>query len=143
MTQRFCRSRQPRCGAWKAIVVVVVLSVIFPTASQACGVCVEDKVAATYDHAVVQRAASNGDVVVFCELVGPIDRARLTAAARGTPGVRRASVRVSTQPAALSFVVEPKLRSPQTAVDAIQRTVGPDTRLTIVQLLPAKAEQAQ
>lgn len=143
MTQRFCRSHQPRCGAWTAIVVVVVLSVIFPTASQACGVCVEDKVAVTYDHAVVQRAAAKGDVVVFCELAGPIDRARLLAAARGTPGVRRASVRVSTQPAALSFVVEPKLRSPQTAVDAIQRTVGPGTRLTIVQLLPAKAELAQ
>ena len=31
----------------------------------ACGACIEDKVAATYDHAVVTKATAKGQVVVF------------------------------------------------------------------------------
>ena len=106
-----------------------------PAASQACGACDEDKVAATYDHGVVTRAAAGGDVMVFCEVIGPLDVPRLKAAAQRVRGIKAQSVRVSTQPAALSFAVDPKLRSPQAAVDAAQRGVSPAVRLTIVRLL--------
>ena len=87
--------------------------------------------------------AAPPDVVVFCELAGPFDPARLKAAARGALGVRSESVRVSVQPAALSFVIEPQLASPQTAVDVMQRAVAPGTRLTIVRLLAARSSQAR
>ncbi|MBC8021534.1 MAG: hypothetical protein H7Y14_00325, partial [Burkholderiales bacterium] len=43
----------------------------------ACGICLEDKVAATYDHGMVMRATSRGQVVVFAEPRAPIDGARL------------------------------------------------------------------
>ena len=105
-----------------------------PATGAACGACIEDKVAATYDHAVVQRAAAGAEVVVFCEVLGPLDAARLKAAIRGVRGVEARSVRVSAQPAALSFAVNPKLQSPQGVVDAVQRGSA-GTRLTIVRLL--------
>ena len=38
----------------------------------ACGVCAEDKMAATYDHAVVQRAAAQKRLVVYCDVQGHV-----------------------------------------------------------------------
>ena len=69
-----------------------------PLAAMACGVCLEDKVAATYDHALVQRAIEKHRVVVFAEPRNPIDAARLkavAAAAARAPGVEAATVRTS------------------------------------------------
>jgi hypothetical protein len=117
--------------------VVAVLSGLLSSASMACGACAEDKVAATYDHAVVRQAAASGDVMVFCEVGGPLDAARLKAVARSVRGVRPRSVRVSAEPAALSFAIEPKFQSPQAAVDLMQRAAAPGTRLTIVRLMPS------
>jgi hypothetical protein len=114
---------------------IAVFTSMLCSASLACGACAEDKVAATYDHAVVRDAAASGDVMVFCAVGGPLDAARLKAAARGVRGVRPRSVRVSAQPAALSFAIEPKFQSPQAAVDLMQRAAAPGTRLTIVRLM--------
>ncbi len=117
--------------------VVAVLSSTLCGVSLACGACIEDKVAATYDHAVVRHAAASGDVMVFCAVGGPLDAARLKAAVRGVRGIRPRSVRVSAQPAALSFAFEPTFQSPQAAVERIQRAAAPGTRLTIVRLMPS------
>jgi hypothetical protein len=117
-----------------AIAIAATLAAIAPSAGQACGACDEDKIAATYDHAVVERAAATGGVVVFCAITGPLDAQRLTHAVRRVRGVEPRSVRVSTQPAALSFAVDPKVRSPQAAVEAAQRSLTPGTRVTIVRL---------
>ena len=114
--------------------MAAVLAAIAPAASQACGACVEDKIAAAYDHGVVERAAASGDVMVFCEVTGSLDAQRLKQAVRRVHGVKPQSVRVSTQPAALSFAVDPRARSPQAAVEAAQRSLAPGTRLTIVRL---------
>ena len=97
----------------------------------ACGVCVEDKVAATYDHATVLRAADRGKVVVFAEIVGHGDP---TAAARRTRGVEAKSVRVSVQPAAVSFVLDPRLRPPADALGAIERASG--LKLRLLRVMP-------
>jgi hypothetical protein len=100
----------------------------------ACGVCVEDKVAATYDHAVVQRAAARGQVVVFCEIVGPVDAARIRKAARSVAALDADSVRVSEVPAAISFVVDAK-QSPQAAASAIQRGLAKGIELKVLRLM--------
>ncbi len=103
----------------------------------ACGACVEDKIAATYDHALVQSAATQGRVVVFCELKGPIEPARIKKAAAGVRGLDPASVRVSADPAALSFVLDPVRQSPKAAVADLQQRL-PGTRVAIVRLMHAK-----
>jgi hypothetical protein len=80
-------------------------------AARACGQCKEDKIAATYDHAVVTAARKKGQTVVFAELRGaggPTSRADawIRGQAEATAGVARGTVRVSLEPAALSFVCE-------------------------------------
>jgi hypothetical protein len=117
-----------------AAVIAAALAAIAPAASRACGACVEDKVAATYDHGVVERAAASGEVMVFCEVIGPLDAQRLKEAVRRLRGVKPRSVRVSEQPAAVSFAVNPKVRSPQGAVETAQRGMAGGTRLRIVRL---------
>jgi len=84
-------------------------------AAKACGVCLEDKVAATYDHALVQRALAQHRVVVFAEPRTSIDASALkayAAAAARVPGVEAATVRTSAAPASVSFVLDPKRASP-------------------------------
>lgn len=126
------------CGPRRAAVALAAaLAAFAPEASHACGACIEDTVAATYDHGVVERAAAHGDVMVFCAVTGPLDASRLKETARRVRGVKPQSVRVSAEPAALSFAVDPKAQSPQATVDAVQRSAARGTRLTIVRLLTA------
>jgi hypothetical protein len=110
-------------------------------AASACGVCVEDKVAAAYDHSVVSHAAARGQVVVFAEPAGGGQAgrtaARLKAAAAKARGVDPSSVRASTAPAALSFALDPRVATPAQALAAIARSAGiPGLRLSELRVLP-------
>jgi hypothetical protein len=102
--------------------------------AQACGICAEDKVAATYDYRSVQDALARGRVVVYCELAGWADVQRTRQAAARVRGVEARSVRVSAQPAALSFVLDPKQQSPQAAVLALQAALRTGTKLAILKV---------
>ena len=117
-----------------ALAMAAALAAMVPAEGHACGACVEDKIAATYDHGVVVRAAADGDVMVFCEVTGPLDARRVKDAVRRVPGVKPRSVRISLEAAAVSFAVDPSTRSPQAAVEAAQRTMPVDVRLRIVRL---------
>lgn len=100
-----------------------------PIVSLACGVCDEDKIAATYDHAVVHRAAADGEVMVYCEISGSLDAERVKAVLARVPGIRLDSVRIAAWPAALSFALDPKVQLPDTAILAAQRELSPEMRL--------------
>jgi hypothetical protein len=108
----------------------------------ACGVCVEDKVAATYDYAVVQHALARGQVVVYCEMSGRGrgGDARLRQAAARVPGLDAASVRISAEPAALSFALDAAKRSPAAAAAALQHAV-PGVHLHVIRIATAKGLQ--
>ena len=118
----------------RTLVLTVALVAITPGASLACGACVEDKIAATYDHNVVERAAASGKVMVFCDVIGPLDAKRLKEVMRRVRGVKPQSVRVSVPLAAMSFAVNPAVSSPQGAVETAQRSMAYGTRLRIVHL---------
>jgi len=100
----------------------------------ACGVCNEDKVAATYDHEVVRRANLLGGVMVFCEVRGALDFRRLKAAASHIGGIDVASLRMSTNPSTVSFALDGRRQSPQTAVNALQAMGPRGTELVIMQV---------
>jgi hypothetical protein len=107
--------------------------------SWACGVCDEDKVAATYDHAVVDRAMSTHHQVVFVAIDGPVSGAminrRIAAAAMKVRGVVTGTLRTSISPLAFSFALGGK-QSPAAAVSTFQNAVGDlDTRLTLVRIM--------
>jgi hypothetical protein len=118
----------------RAVAAVLLAVAALPAA--ACGACDEDKIAATYDHAVVQRAAAARKLVVFCAVQGPhhsLERART--AARRTSGVDVTSVRTSSQPPTLSFAVDSRKRTVEGAVAALQRGAPAGTRISIVRVL--------
>ena len=88
-----------------------------------CGVCVEDKVAATYDHALVERALAQHRVVVYAEPRASVDAGTLkalAAKAARAPGVDAATVKTSASPASVSFVLDPKRANPKAVVAALQ-----------------------
>ncbi len=99
----------------------------------ACGTCVEDKIAATYDYAVVQSAARAGNVVVYCEVQGAFEPARLAAAARRVRGVDPASVRVSREPAALSFALDTRKQQVEQAMQSLRKQSG-SARVAVVRV---------
>ena len=114
---------------------LVALLGLIPAEGHACGACAEDKIAATYDDGVTRKATAAGDTLVYCEVAGPLDRHRWAAATRRVAGIRAQSVRTSEQPATLSFAVDPKLQTPQGAVEATQRGLPAATRLSIVRVV--------
>ena len=86
----------------------------FTLAAQAgaCGVCLEDKVASCYDHAVVTKALDRGETVAFFAIQGDIVRSpeaarNVVRAIESARGVRRGTARVSLESAALSFAFDP------------------------------------
>jgi hypothetical protein len=116
--------------------VAALLLAFAASHAHACGACDEDKIAATYDHATITRAASHGQLVVFCAIEGPgYEAGRLQRVAARTSGIDPASVRTSAQPATLSFVVDPRKRSAQSAASALQRGAPAGTRISIVRVV--------
>ena len=82
-------------------------------AAQACGYCVEDKMAAAYDHAVVTRALGQKHNVAFFHIDGSLvpgeaTKRALEALAESSTGVDRGSVRVSVGSASLSVAFDPR-----------------------------------
>jgi hypothetical protein len=96
-----------------------------PTSVWACGVCIEDKVAATYDHAVVKRATANRQQVVFVAIEGPVvaNALRNLVLRTKVAGVVPGTLRTSTEPPAFSFVLEDKAE-PANAVAAFSKAIG-------------------
>lgn len=109
----------------------------------ACGVCIDDKVAAAYDHAVVISAVDRHRVVVFAEVSGPREAKFLVgAAARAAAAVRgieRSSVRSAIAPAVVSFVLDPAVSDPPAALAAVEKGAAPGVRLTLLKVLAASA----
>jgi hypothetical protein len=111
----------------------VALASVAP-AAEACGVCVEDKVATAYDHAVVSSALARRRVVVFAEVSGASSEAAGRAAA-GVNGIDRSSVRSAVSPAVVSFALDPGVRGPESALAAVQARAGPSARMTLLKIL--------
>ena len=96
----------------------------------ACGYCVDDKVAAAYDHAVVERAIAKGHEVVYLslEFARPVTRdteAAIRNAIERISGVDRNSVRVAVEGGSLSFAFDPKRAHSGSVLNAVDRAVTP------------------
>ena len=79
----------------------------------ACGYCVEDKVAAVYDHGIVVRALERKHQVAFLALEGTIapggdPRRSIESAIDAIKGVDGGTARVSLEGASLSFAYDPR-----------------------------------
>ena len=120
--------------------LIVVWSTAWCGLASACGVCIEDKIAAVYDHAVVTQALASGHTVVFAEVRGATDRAavgKLVKTARRTRGVDRETVRASVEPGALSFALDTAAQKPRDAVATVAKKAG--TTLTLLRVVDERA----
>ena len=89
----------------------LLLAMLAP-AALACGYCVEDRIAATYDYSQVVRALDKRHEVAFFAIQG-VERATglsgdgISRLLEGVKGIDSKSVRVSLGTASLSFTFDP------------------------------------
>lgn len=111
-----------------ALLLAVALSGLAGGA-RACGACAEDKVAAVYDHAVVEGAARRAHGVAFLAIEGPVPMdARLgrdvRAAIGSVAGIDRPRIRVSLEFAACSAAFDPARASVEAIVAEVNRRLA-------------------
>jgi hypothetical protein len=115
---------------------------IFMLDALACGVCIDDKVASCYDHAVVTQARARGQQVAFFAVQGPLpanaeSRSKLEKALASTAGVLRGTGRVSVENAALSFAYDPKKTNPMAVAQGIEKRLAqPALGLALLRVMP-------
>lgn len=124
-----------RGGAWAAALCLALGS----SAALACGYCVEDRIAAVYDHALLQRTLARGHQMAFFAWDGPIThneaaRLKLLALGEATPGVDKGSVRVSMEPAALAVAFDPQSADGKNMAKALQKKLA-GMKLSITPLM--------
>ena len=117
-------------AARRALIVrPILLAGLFAASSAAhpCGYCVEDKIAAVYDHGAVMQAIGRRQTTVFFFIDGPIreSRSRLHALAESTPGVQHGSVRVSVEAASLALAIDPRRANLATVQNRLEKKLRP------------------
>ena len=125
----------------KVLRFLFATSMLASALASGCGVCVEDRMAAVYDHEVVTRALNDGHQVVFTDVSGPqlptpAQRHVLARAAQSVGGVIRGSVRTSESPPAMSFAIDAKATAPANAIIEInQRISKQPIRVSLIRAL--------
>jgi hypothetical protein len=95
----------------------------------ACGYCVEDKIAAVYDHASIAKAIGQRHPVVFFAIEGNLKqddatRRQIDAIAASAPGVDPGSVRISLDAASLAIAFDPRRTSLVMVQRALERKLA-------------------
>ncbi len=114
--------------------------------AQACGVCVEDKMAAVYDHAVVTRALGQKHHVAFFHIDGSLTAGKSTKQAlekfvEASSAADKGSIRVSVESASLAVAFDPR-RTPVAALqsDLERRFAAKKLSLMLMQVLERPAD---
>jgi hypothetical protein len=117
---------------------LAALAIALHGGALACGACVEDKVAATYDHAVIRGAIERHQDVLFVAIDGAdatVVERRLAQAARGLRGADAKTLRLSASPAAFSIAVD-RSQSSDRVVRSLQEALRePGAQLTLVRVM--------
>jgi hypothetical protein len=103
--------------------------VLVAQSAWACGYCVEDKIASTYDHAVVTGALARNHHVVFFHIDGNLPageaaRRSLEGLVRATAGVDSGTTRVSLDTATVSFAFDPARTSLASVQARLEKRLG-------------------
>ena len=122
--------------------VLAALLLLVPSAATvACGHCVEDKIAAAYDHSVIVRALDRRHEVAFLAIEGAVAASpRLTReiqnALESARGVDRDSARVSPDGTSLSFAYDPGRMKLGTIMRALEQSLAPRSlSISLLQVL--------
>ena len=117
---------------------LALLLALGSAASFACGYCVEDRIAAVYDHALPQRSLASNHPVLFFAWDGPVtrndaSRQKIMALTSAVAGVDKDSTRVSMEPASLALAFDPQQSNGQAIETALQKKLGSLT-ISVVRL---------
>lgn len=124
----------------KSIAMLFTTAIAIGVAARAlaCGACVEDKIAATYDHAVISGAIERHQQVLFVAIEGADAIGagrRLALAARRLHGAHAKTLRISASPAAFSIAIDGS-ESADRVVAAFRGALpDPGTELTLVGIM--------
>ena len=99
-------------------------------AAVACGYCVEDKVAAAYDHSVIVRALDRKHEVAFFAIEGALATdsqlpREIQNALESTRGLDRGTARVSLPAGSLSCAYDPARHRLGAIVRGLEKTLAP------------------
>ena len=112
---------------------------VMPVSGFACETCIEDQIAATYDHAVVAKAEVSKQLILYAAVRGKnagtaSSDAKVRRAIASVAGVDRSSIRVSAAPPAASFAWDAKRLRSGTVLRAINsRLAGSGLALVALQ----------
>ncbi len=117
-----------------------------PVDAMACGLCIEDKMAATYDHAMVMQAYSQGHSVAFVDMqtVANIDEAltkKIVRTLEAATAVDRGSVRVSIDPATASFAFDAHKVAVEDILTTVNRGLTPQMELVLIRTVNKQASR--
>jgi hypothetical protein len=124
----------------KSLLKIALLAAAFDV--NACGICIDDKVAACYDHSVVERAKARGHQVAFFAIDGslPVNaevRSAVLRAVQRARGVHPGTARVSLENAALSFAYDPAREKPAAIEAAVEeRLAARGLSLRLLRFMP-------
>ena len=108
---------------------LLLLAALAATPALGCGYCLEDKIAAAYDHGVITKAAAQKHQVAFFHVDGAAPRAALEKAVYAA-GADRGTARIATEQQALSFAFDPA----KTPLAGIQSRIEKASKVTLMPL---------
>ena len=129
-------------------ILLSLAAALSPAASFACGACVEDKIAATYDYAVVKKAEADHHLMVYGEIESSANvnavTAKVASAAARVRGVDRGTVRISASPPAFSFALDPASQGPDAAMNELRKRLGSaNVKLTVLRVAGGDSQAAR
>ena len=124
-------------------IVTALLGTLATTGALACGHCVEDRIAAVYDHGLSQRVAASGHQLAYFAWDGPGQRSeavrlKILALGEATAGVDKGSVRVAVDPAAIAVSFDPRRASAEAVGTALRKQLG-SLQLSLIPLQTPRA----
>ena len=119
--------------------VAGIAAALHAPAAMACGYCVEDKIASTYDHAVVTQALAKKHHVAYFHIDGPVapgdaTKHAIEATLVSMPGVDKGSVRVAVETLTVSLAFDPA----RTPLPVLQATLDRKLRPKKLALMPLR-----
>src|SRR6185436_11891395 len=109
--------------------LVLAAALLSSGSALACGVCVEDKMAAVYDHAVIGKALGQKHHVAFFHVDGSLvaggaTKRMLEKVVEASPSADKGSARVSVESASLAVAFDPQRSSVVALQQDLERRLG-------------------
>ena len=110
----------------KAAHLLASLLLVSTSSVIACGHCIEDKVAAVYDHTIVSKAVSEKHIVAFFGIEGPLvvnaaSKQEMQKIISSISGVDPNTSRISLETGSISLAFNPALISYPALLDGLDK----------------------